>query len=84
VRERDRFLALRRELVVHHVEHLEERHVRAEILRRVIDKPPGLVRTGLPPGAEGDAEGGAGVVGDHGRQESGVSGQVTDRKKRPK
>lgn len=43
VRERDRLFALERELVVHDVEHLEQRHVRVQVFRLIINKLARLV-----------------------------------------
>src|SRR6478672_7069924 len=47
--ERDRYLSALDESFVHDVEHLEERHVRTDILRVVLDHRARRVRSGLPP-----------------------------------
>jgi len=52
--ERDRLFPSRDELLVQHVQHFEERHVRAHVRHVVAREPPTVRRTGLPPDVEGD------------------------------
>ena len=47
--EGNRFLAARDELLIHHVEHLQERHVRDEVRRLVGQEAPWVVGVFLPP-----------------------------------
>jgi hypothetical protein len=47
--ERDRVFALLREVLVHDVEHLEERHVRIDVVRLVADELAGRLRVLLAP-----------------------------------
>ncbi len=51
--ERDRLLALLDQPFVHHVEHFQKRHVRADIAGRVGDHPAFAVRVLLPPDVQG-------------------------------
>src|SRR5581483_9151546 len=50
--ERDRVLAVGGELVVDHVEHLEERHVGAHVVGDLCDELAVAARVGLPPHVE--------------------------------
>jgi hypothetical protein len=71
VRERDRLLALLGQAVVHDVEELEERHVRAHAGGGVVHELPGRTSGGLAPDAEGDGEGFLGGSGrDHGNEKA--------------
>jgi hypothetical protein len=56
VGERDGVLADALELVIDDVEHLEERHVRIQILGGIIDELARLVGGGLAPDADGDGD----------------------------
>src|SRR5204862_8306326 len=44
-----RFVALRDELLIHHIEHLQERYVADEVRRRVGQEAAGVARVFLPP-----------------------------------
>ena len=52
--EGDRLLALLHQPLVDHVEHLEERHVGADVGGLVADHAPRRGRAGLPPDVEGE------------------------------
>jgi len=54
--EGDRLLAIENQPLVDHVEHLEERHVRADVARRIGLEPPRGVAVLLPPDIQGQVD----------------------------